>query len=315
MSVVPSCTSTRLGDDERVSSLQIPGGLLWWRRVPGGAEWLARLPMMVAGLARDWDVVLDDPLPEGHISLVVPGQRGDGTPVVLKVNFPEEESEHEADALRAWDGTGAVRLLAHAAEARALLLERLSPGRPLWDEPDLARADEIATSVLRRLWRPLGPDAPYRRLDAVATRWRAELPERWEREGRLYERELLDEALAWIDRLVVSMGPPVVVHQDFHGGNVLWDERRGWLAIDPKPLAGEPAFDTASLLRDRSRALLAGGEAVQGLRARLDRLAGLLELDRERMRGWGMVHALAWLDPAEAGASHHARVARTLANA
>ncbi len=305
----------RVGDDGAVSALRIPEALGWWRGEPGGAAWLDRLPSIVAGRVHEWDLVLDEPFPGGHISLVIPGRRRDGRRVILKVNFPEDESEHEADALRAWNGDGAVGILADAADERALLLERLDPGRPLWDEPDLARADEIAASVLRRLWRPVGPDAPFRRLAEVAARWRLVLPERWERQGRLFERELLEEALAWIDRLVPSMEAPVVVHQDFHGGNVLWDDRRGWLAIDPKPLAGEPAFDTASLLRDRSGVPDGERAAVGAMRTRLGRLADLLGLDRERMRGWGIVHAIAWLDPVQGKAQRHAGVARCLAEA
>ena len=64
-------------------------------------------------------------------------------------------------------------------------------------------------------------------------------------------------------------------------------ERRAWLAIDPKPIVGEPAFDVASLLRDRR-----WESATAVIRRRLDLLAGELGLDRERMRGWGIVHAL-----------------------
>ena len=57
---------------------------------------------------------------EAHISWVAPVTRADGTQAVLKINFPEPESEHEADALAHWDGLGAVRLLEHdAAVARA----------------------------------------------------------------------------------------------------------------------------------------------------------------------------------------------------
>ena len=86
----------------------------------------------------------------------------------------------------------------------------------------------------------------------------------------------------------------MVCHQDFHGGNVLPDADGGWLAIDPKPLIGERAFDLASLLRDRRAALLRGADPARVLRERLDLLAGELELDRARLRGWGIVHALVW---------------------
>ncbi len=39
-----------------------------------------------------------------------------------------------------------------------------------------------------------------------------------------------------------------VVNRDFHLGNILLD-RGQWKLIDPKPLAGERAFDTAHFLR------------------------------------------------------------------
>ncbi len=285
-----------VGDDGEMARVRIPESLGWWRDQPGGAEWLARLPSIVAACAERWTLDLAEPLPEGSISLVVPGRRADGAPTVLKVNFPDAESEQEGAALLTWKGDGAARLLAEAPEHRALLIERLVPGRQLWDEPDEIRANEVAATVLRRLWRPLTAAAPFRWLGDVAHQWHGVLPERWERWGRPFDRELVDEALRWIDRLVPSMPDPVLVHQDVHGGNLLYDEQRGWLAIDPKPLAGEPAFDTASLLRDRRGTLMADPAAGARVRARLDQLAALLELDRERMRGWGIVHALAWCD-------------------
>jgi streptomycin 6-kinase len=103
---------------------------------------------------------------------------------------------------------------------------------------------------------------------------------------------LIDEALAAIRELTPSQRQPVVLHQDFHGANVLRAKREPWLAIDPKPLIGEREFDAASLLRDRRWLLGAGSANV--MRRRLDLLSAELDLDRERMRGWGIVHALAW---------------------
>ena len=86
----------------------------------------------------------------------------------------------------------------------------------------------------------------------------------------------------------------MVAHQDFHSGNVLRATREPWLAIDPKPVVGEREFDTASLLRDRRWELRADPDPETRIRRRLDQLAADLDLDRERMRGWGIAHALAW---------------------
>src|SRR6185295_3449782 len=128
-------------------ALTVPPGLEWWRDEPGGAEWLERLPRLAAELADEWELELGTPFEPAHISLVLPARRANGSPAVLKVNFPEPESEHEAEALAGWDGKGAVRLLARDDERRALLVERCLPGTQLW-ALDENEANEIAADVL-----------------------------------------------------------------------------------------------------------------------------------------------------------------------
>jgi streptomycin 6-kinase len=259
------------------------------------AAWRERVPRLVAECAARWELAVGAPLTAGGFSFVVRAVRADGTPAVLKLTFPDAESEHEAAALAHWDGTGAVRLLAADAERRALLLERCVPGGQLWAVADEAEADVAAAAVLRRLWRPPPERHDFRALEGEARRWAAELPARYERHGRPFDRALLDRAVAWIGELLAAPdGDAVVVHQDLHGGNVLRAVRGPWLAIDPKPLVGERAFDVASLLRDRRPELARDPAPVRRMRRRLDRLAGELGLDRERMRRWAVVHALAW---------------------
>jgi streptomycin 6-kinase len=159
---------------------------------------------------------------------------------------------------------------------------------------DEEEANRIAAGVLRRLWRPPPSDHPFRLLVEEAAGWAQELPVVWEQLGRPFERHLLVEAVALARELGSSQGEPVVLHQDYHGGNVLRAEREPWLAIDPKPLVGEREFDAASLLRDRRDELVADTSPQRRVRRRLDQLAGDLSLDLERMRGWAIVHALAW---------------------
>ena len=278
--------------------MRMPAGLEWWRGEPGGAEWLDRLPGLVGECAEIWSLRVGEPSPDSHVSWVAPVELPDGTAAVLKVNFPELESECEADALAHWAGEGAVRLLAENEARRALLVERCEPGTQLWAERDGEETTRIAASVLRRLWRPSPGDHRFRLLTDVAAAWAEELPETWSRGGRPYEQALLDEAVGFLREAGPAQGEAVVLHQDFHGGNVLRSSREPWLAIDPKPLVGEREFDTASLLRDRRWELRIDPHPEARIRRRLDELAAELELDRERMRGWGVAHALAW-DPDE----------------
>jgi streptomycin 6-kinase len=271
----------------------VPDGLAWWRSVPGGAAWLEDLPRLVEGCVHDWTLTLRAPFEPATISWVAPAELPDGMRAVLKVNFPDAESEHEADALAFWDGSGAVRLLAHDRRRRALLIARCEPGSQLWDVRDEDAAYDISASVFRALWRPAPDDAPFRPLDTEAHRWADELPIRWERHDKPFPRRLLSEAVALCRDLARSQPELVVCHQDAHGGNVLRAGDR-WLAIDPKPVLGERAFDLASALRDRRGTLLRSPAPERILERRLDRFAAELGVDRARARGWGIVHALGW---------------------
>jgi streptomycin 6-kinase len=273
--------------------VKIPAGLEWWRSDVHGATWLDRLPRLVAECVEQWSLKLDAPFEPMHTSFVTRVELADGTKAVLKINFPESETEREADALACWDGDGAVRLLRHDSSRRALVIERCEPGGRLWDVPE-EDAIRIAAGVLHCLWKRAPAEHPFSLLADEAAVWCAYVAERWERQGRPFERTLLEEATSFATEAASSQGELVVLHQDFHGGNVLQAERRPWLAIDAKPLVGEREFDTASLVRDRREALARDPNPRATIRRRLDYLADELALDRERMRGWGIVHGLAW---------------------
>src|SRR5215211_121861 len=240
--------------------------------VDGGPEWLAELPRLVAECVEQWSLELGEPVDTGH-SFVAPA--GDS---FLKVNFPDDESEHEAEALARWNGARAARLVAWDHTRRALLVERLRPGTQLWEVPD-DTATEIAAGVLEQLWIPAGP--PFRRLEDEAARWADELV------NRPYERRLIDVAVEFLRAAGPTQRESILLHQDLHGGNVLLSQR-GWLAIDAKPLVGDREFDVASLIRDRRPA------TKRQMERRLSYLVDRLGLDAERTRGWAIAHALAW---------------------
>jgi streptomycin 6-kinase len=193
---------------------------------------------------------------------------------VLKVYV----DEHQGDAFERWGGRGAVRLLAHDRDRRAMLLERCRPGRQLWSLPD-ERATEIAADVLEQLWVPA--DEPFRSLADRAAKWEEVVP------TRPIEPAVIEQAVAFLREAGPTQRESMLLHQDLHGGNVLLSER-GWLAIDAQPLVGEREFDVASLIRDRRPTTKAVMER------RLDYLVDRLGLDRERTRGWAIAHALAW---------------------
>ncbi|MEC3997504.1 aminoglycoside phosphotransferase family protein [Actinacidiphila sp. DG2A-62] len=257
-----------------------------------GREWLARLPGQVAGYLDRWQLTPERVFEAGgQISMIVLVRTADGTPAVLKVGMVTRESAQEHAALAHWDGHGAVRLLRAEPEEGALLEERLHADVSLRSlaEP---KAMLEAAGVLRRLWVPPADGHPFTSVADRTADLAALLRVRRARDFAADARELIDEALAVREELVGSAPEPVLLHGDFHHGNVLSGDRVPWLAIDPKPLVGEPAFDLAWLARDRLSTLAAEPGSRAAARRRLARLADSLEVDADRLRGWAVFRAV-----------------------
>jgi streptomycin 6-kinase len=278
-------------------SLAPPAELDWLRADDAGRDWLAALPGVLAEVAADWSLRVGRPYDGSKVSLVLPATLPDGSRAVLKLQFPDREAEHEAAALRIWNGDGVVRLLAHDEARSALLIEHCSPGDHLASDPEAAMP--VFIDLLPRLWRPVTD--PFARLDDEARRWAEHLEPAWERAGRPCERRLVDAAR---DTLLALAADPtteqVLLHQDLHSYNVLSADRQPWLVIDPKPLIGERAFAVAPVVRDHEL-----GHSRRQLRHRLDRLSAELDVDRERARRWAFGQTMVWALRGGAGMPRH----------
>ncbi|HEY7179292.1 MAG TPA: aminoglycoside phosphotransferase family protein [Gaiella sp.] len=228
---------------------------------------VARLASVAAEVAREWGVELGPAFELARFSYVAPAGNG----AVLKVTPPEDdESDDEPDALALWAGDGAVRLLRRDDRRRAMLIERAVSGSDL-ATVDEDEATEIAVSVATRLWRPAS--TPFRWIGDHVPRWLDDA----ERDGH----ELVPLARALYASLDVGRG--TLDHGDFHHHNLLTHGDR-WVAIDPKPMLGEPEYDVASFLWNPI-----------SYRMRLDvterRIAAFVAagLDEARMRTWAVI--------------------------
>jgi streptomycin 6-kinase len=195
---------------------------------------LEPLEQIAHKVAAEWGVELGPRFTLARYSYVAPA----GDDAVLKVTPPEDdESDEEADALALWDGDGAVRLLRRDRRRRALLVERARPGHDLADLPD-EDATAIAVEVGLRLWRPAAE--PFRWIGDHVPRWMDAVERSGEPGSELIP--VARELYAALD-----VGRATLVHGDFHHHNLLAAGDR-YLAIDPKPMLGEPEFDVPSFL-------------------------------------------------------------------
>ncbi|MDT0184382.1 aminoglycoside phosphotransferase family protein [Microbacterium sp. ARD31] len=266
----------------------IPEGLLEQRALgEDWGRWLDLLPRRTGDLLDEWHLTpVASPL-HGFCSIVVPVTDDDGVRAALKVSFDgDEESLHEGLVLQRWGGRGAVRLLRADPRRRALLLDWL-PGPDLGDAWDV-EACEIVGTLYGRLHVPALPQ-----LASVASyveRWLHELDEL----GRdlPVPRRYVEQALSLGRDLLADDRPQVVVHGDLHYANVMADGAGEWLAIDPKPMAGDPHYEPAPMLWNRMDELsgpLAVGSVRDGLRRRFHALVDAAGLDEGRARDWVVV--------------------------
>ncbi|MBA0052188.1 hydroxyurea phosphotransferase [Streptomyces sp. AJS327] len=258
------------------------------RRTASGREWLHQLPDLVDELRRRWRLRLKPPYHGGSCSWAAPVERPDGSPAVLKVTWPHPEATHEGRALDLWAGNGAARVYDHDAERYALLLERCQPGTELGTANQLPAEHRLlaAAQVLHRLWRDVPAASPFDPLRRVTGEW-ADLAE--QRAAREWPPELdqglFTTAARLLRELPATADREVLLHGDFNPGNILAAEREPWLAIDAKPVTGDPAFDPWPLLEQVDDPF-AHPDPHRVLRHRTALLADALDLDVHRLRAW-----------------------------
>ncbi|MEV4441976.1 aminoglycoside phosphotransferase family protein [Streptomyces sp. NPDC049577] len=256
-------------------------------------RWLAALPGLVRDCLERWALTCERVQePGGRTSMVVLVRQSDGTPATLKLGFPDGTPEREHAALGIWDGRSAVRVLRAEPEAGALLLERLHGDVSLRSLAE-SKAQLEAAATLQRLWVPPPSGAhPFptvaEHTAALAERMRRHREQPWAADARA----MVDEALDLRDGLVAGPDPaPALLHGDYEQGNVLAADRAPWLAVAPRPLVGDRAYDLAWLVRDRLDTLLAAPGAAAAARRRVTKLADSLDVDPDRLRAWSVFRA------------------------
>jgi len=210
---------------------------------------------------------------------------------VLKVVVPHPEATHEPDALRAWAGEGTVRLLDEDPAEHALLLERCQPGTALRKagRPDDEVLD-VCAAIAVGLWRPVPPD-PYASLGDVTSTWADLVEERGAAPEVSLDAALVAEGARLLRDLPATADREVLLHGDLHPANVLAAERRQWLAIDPKPVRGDPAYDLPPMVLQTGD-LLGAPDPTAELDRRLHRVAAATRVDADRIRAWALARSV-----------------------
>lgn len=206
-----------------------------------------------------------------------------GTAIVKELKPIANAESRGAAYLRWQDGRGCVRLL--ASDADRLLLEDAGdrPLRDLLDRHGDAAATAVMAEVLSALHRSTGTpsDGLLPLEEHLASLFAAAEADRDRPDSPFVAADDLAR------RLLDAGHTPRPLHGDLHHDNV-FEAARGWLAIDPKGLLGDPAYDVANLFYnplDRDDLRLDPARISQMAHT----FAGVLDRHPAEVLGWAMV--------------------------
>ncbi len=181
-----------------------------------------------------------------------------------------------------------VKLLEADRKHNAMILERIHPGTKLLDVQ--IHNDEAATEIGAALIADLSFPVPSYGSFTPLRKWREEMID-IRQEGTAIPIELIERAEEIFEELDVSKEQERLIHGDLHHENILLDEHRGWIAIDPEGIIADPAYGAARFLANPELFHLQKNiEAM--MQRRIEILSQALHSSRQRITQWGFFDAV-----------------------
>lgn len=244
-----------------------------------GTVWLEQLPSLIEHFANQWhlkEIHHFDNLSFNYVAHAYSNLYEQS--VVLKIGAPHPSFINELKALTFYQGTGAAKLLASYARKYAMLLERVSPGttvRSLFPHHD-DTAIAHACSVMQKLHtQEIRNSADFQTIDQWFTLFETlQVPEDL--------RPQVHQAQKFIRELAATPQPHYVLHGDLHHDNILLDNTNTPIAIDPKGVVGERAYEVGAFMCNPEE-LAVQPDVPALLKRRLDQFSQILKIDRQRL--------------------------------
>ncbi|SEQ62421.1 streptomycin 6-kinase [Devosia sp. YR412] len=235
-----------------------------------------------------WSLTKSTPVAETATSWIFRVEQNGRNFAALKILKPDNAmEERRGSALLNWyGGEGAATVFDMHGDT--IFLEWLDGGT--LGEPVRAGKDDEGTiaiaTVVSSLHRPR-PEAPEN-LQPL----RQHFQTLFDTEVRLWPhtaRDLYARASGIALKLFDRPSAQIPLHGDVHHDNILSSDR-GWLAIDPKGLVGDPAYELANVFINPVDGLAIAADPRR-IATRADILSERLNYSRKRILGWAAAHA------------------------
>src|SRR5262249_10832360 len=150
-----------------------------------------------------------------------------------------------------------------------------------------SEALSIGADVLTRLRHESRHDTQYELLGDVASDWAGMVRAQLDDLDPRFDAGLLLLGAQLLEELRRSTTRAVLLHGDFTPGNILAATRAPWLAIDCKPIVGDPAFDPSQFVLQVCDPF-GEPDPERIVDERFKRFADLIGEDAQRCAAWGV---------------------------
>ena len=257
-----------------------------------GKKWLKDLPQIIKEYERLWDLEIFPPFYLTY-NYVASAKTSDGKNVVLKISFPKNnEFKTEIEALKFFNGVGAIKVLQEDLENGAVLLEKAEPGDLLRTINPDRKQITIASGVMKKLHKPISKES------AASFPTILDWAEAFDRYKAKFSTKLgpipkwmFDKAEGIFKEYTKDKKEAVLLHGDLHSDNIL-SSKRGWLIIDPKGVVGEREFDLGAYLRNPIYDYPKNSDYKNLETQRIIQFSDELGFDKERILNWAFACAV-----------------------
>jgi streptomycin 6-kinase len=254
-----------------------------------GSNWLNELEHLISYFSDLWKLTDLQPFTNLSYNYVLHGYSTlYACEVVLKLSLVGKDFINEQKALIYYSGKGCVKLLAFHREKGALLLQSLKPGislKTLFPQDDM-QAAHYAFDVMQALHQ--GKEVASINEYPSINDWYAFL---YEFDSNKLPQKNMNKARTLAQTLLNSQKNLYLLHGDLHHDNILLKSQQ-WVAIDPKGVLGELAYEVGAFIRNPIKELIAQENAQELIARRLNFFSHSLHIERQRLAHWSYVQAV-----------------------
>ncbi|MBY0148873.1 aminoglycoside phosphotransferase family protein [Neobacillus niacini] len=241
-----------------------------------GKAWLESLASTVQTYLEKWELTSEGPVSNLSYNYVIKVTDSVGTPLILKLGVPNFDTSNEMATLQLYNGDGCAKLLKSDSKNGVMLLERLVPGKMLSAETD----ERVVLENYIKVWKAIRKPLPDGASTPSLVHWFRGLTNYRHSGDSQIKMEHVQLAEEYFKMVMDTSKGPELLHGDLHHENILYAEQHGWMAIDPKGVAGDPYFDVVSFLVNQ---LDSKPNPKNILKLRVDTISDQLGLDRKRL--------------------------------